>query len=149
MCIQSSHIHIDDLLRVVSAKKMPLYSDDHSSEPIITMNYMDTVCNGGSTTKSSSLSRMSTNNRSEPASMMMPNMNWLIYTHYSRLEFAACRTIIERQLHNHPDKEYAFFIKGLIGRKEGDAHESLRCLQQAINLNPANASNYKEIGRTL
>lgn len=122
--------------------------NSYNASPVIGMNYMDTVSNGSTRRFSSRLS-----NHKHAIVMPSPstpiNMNWLIYTFFSRQEFALCAAIIEKQLQKHVHKAYAFFIKGLIARQRGDLTESLQCLQQAINAEPTNANNYKEIGRTL
>lgn len=131
-----------------------MYLDDGSE--VITMNYMDTVCNGGGG---------GSGNQSHPAVMATTvaaaagptttttatgtNLNWLIHAFYARHDFAQCRSIIEKQLRQHVDKEYGWLVKGLIARSEGDPLESLVCLQQAINANPTQATSYKEMGRTL
>lgn len=124
-----------------------MYSGDDSAAELITMNYMDTVCNGtrpaGRQPPASTAPVAATTNTSTA------NLNWLIYAYYARQEFAVCRTIVEQQLRQHADKEFAYRTKGLIERQHGDTVGSLQCLQRAIDLNPANAINYKEIGRTL
>lgn len=137
-----------------------MYSD--GERDVIGMDYLDTVSNAAMTLNVSPSRRrrsisspsmqlpMSATLCTLPSSVKTPtNLNWLIYMYYARQEFGQCDAICERQLHEHPDREYAYFIRGLIARKRGDVNVSLQNLQRAINENPSNADNFKEIGRTL
>lgn len=126
-----------------------MYLDD--GREVITMNYMDnTMCNGNGSAKNVVISQNRAHQiRDAITTTSTSNMNWLIYAFYARHDYTLCRSIIEQQLRNHVDKEYGWRIKGLVARIEGDPIESLQCLQQAININPTQAINYKEIGRTL
>lgn len=42
-----------------------------------------------------------------------------------------------------------YSFQGLIARLDGNLNESLQYLQKALEINPSNPENLKEIGRTL
>ncbi|XP_055837084.1 Bardet-Biedl syndrome 4 protein homolog [Episyrphus balteatus] len=77
------------------------------------------------------------------------NIDWLLHIYYARKDFTTCKAMIERELPEHLNPEYLFFVKGLIARDEGNHLDALRNLQKAIDLNSKNIESYKEIGKTL
>lgn len=130
-----------------TVQTLQMYFDGRSAE--ITMNYIDTISNGR---PDDHLVASKYAARSTTASIKVsapPNVNWLIYTYYSRNEYNVCEYIIDEQLRNHVDKEFGYRIKGMIARSDGRLIESLHNLQQAIYLNSENGVNHKEIGQTL
>ncbi|XP_058828963.1 Bardet-Biedl syndrome 4 protein homolog [Topomyia yanbarensis] len=76
------------------------------------------------------------------------NMNWLIHCLYTRKDYSLCRKLIDRQLTISYDKEYLFYVKGLILRDEENPTEAINCFQQAIISNKKNAENYNELAKT-
>lgn len=101
--------------------------------------------------------------------LSVPNLNWLIHIAYARGDFNYCKDVICHQFRVTYDHEFLYFVKvniaesetsqcqtripihwqGLIARDEGNLQESLQSLQRAIDLNPENLENLKEIGKTL
>ncbi|XP_053686682.1 Bardet-Biedl syndrome 4 protein homolog [Sabethes cyaneus] len=77
------------------------------------------------------------------------NMNWLIHGLYTRNDYSLCKKLIERQLIINYDKEYLYYVKGLILRNEDYPAEAINCFQQAIMVNRKNSDNYKELAKTL
>ena len=68
----------------------------------------------------------------------------------NKQDFQRCLKLIDDALaETGGQHEYALHAKGLIKREEGDIRESLKLFQSAINLNPGNLSNMKELGRSL
>lgn len=68
----------------------------------------------------------------------------------NKQDFQRCLKLIDDVLaETDGQHEYALHAKGLIRRDEGDIRESLKLFQSAINLNPGNLSNMKELGRSL
>ncbi|XP_031616366.1 Bardet-Biedl syndrome 4 protein homolog [Contarinia nasturtii] len=80
---------------------------------------------------------------------MIPNLNWLIHMAFVRQDYKYCNEVIEYQFNETYDHEYLYYIKGLIARTEGNLQESLQYLQKAIEFNPNNLDNSKEIAKTL
>ncbi|XP_058461211.1 Bardet-Biedl syndrome 4 protein homolog isoform X2 [Malaya genurostris] len=76
------------------------------------------------------------------------NMNWLIHCLYTRKDYSLCKKLIDRQLTINYDKEYLYYVKGMILRDEENSTEALNCFQQAIIANNKNAENYKELAKT-
>ncbi|XP_055533094.1 Bardet-Biedl syndrome 4 protein homolog isoform X2 [Wyeomyia smithii] len=77
------------------------------------------------------------------------NMNWLIHSLYTRNDYSLCKKLINRQLMINFDKEYLYYVKGLILRNEDSPSEAINCFQQAIMVNRKNPDNYKELAKTL
>ena len=76
--------------------------------------------------------------------------NWLINLLYLRQEYEQCKEIVEQQLREcHGMCEFAIYVKALIMRQEGKVQESLALFQAVICLNPHNALNLKQVGRSL
>ncbi|XP_055626852.1 Bardet-Biedl syndrome 4 protein homolog [Toxorhynchites rutilus septentrionalis] len=76
------------------------------------------------------------------------NMNWLVHGLYTRKDYNLCKKLINRQLTINFDKEYLYFVKGLISREEGSFAEATNCFQNAIIANKKNSENYKELAKT-
>ncbi|XP_053673947.1 Bardet-Biedl syndrome 4 protein homolog [Anopheles nili] len=85
----------------------------------------------------------------KPQSVTNRHMNWLVHGLYTRKHFEQCKKLIDRQLSICYDKQYLYYMKGLILREEGDAAEAIHCFQQAIALNQKEPENYKELAKTL
>ncbi|XP_058122864.1 Bardet-Biedl syndrome 4 protein homolog [Anopheles ziemanni] len=85
----------------------------------------------------------------KPQSVTNRHMNWLIHALYSRKHFVQCGKLIDRQLAICYDKEYLYYMKGLLLREENNATEATQCFQQAIALNRKEPENYKELAKTL
>lgn len=76
--------------------------------------------------------------------------NWLIHLRYSRGEFAECLRTAEDQLREtNGICEFALYVKALILRQGGQIAESLELFQAATSLNPQNATNLQQVGRSL
>lgn len=76
--------------------------------------------------------------------------NWTIHLLYTRQEFSECLRLIDEQLRACSGMcEYALYVKGLIKRQQGQIRESLVLFQAATALNPRNAANLKQVGRSL
>uniref|UniRef100_A0A182KHF3 Uncharacterized protein n=1 Tax=Anopheles christyi TaxID=43041 RepID=A0A182KHF3_9DIPT len=85
----------------------------------------------------------------KPQRVTNRHMNWLIHGLYTRKHFEQCKKLIDRQLNICYDKQYLYFMKGLILRKENNPNEAVHCFQQATSLNKKNPENYKELAKTL
>ncbi|XP_055318142.1 Bardet-Biedl syndrome 4 protein homolog [Sitodiplosis mosellana] len=103
--------------------------------------------NGNSSSNSSSNNTNHTKTTIDLA--MIPNLNWLIHMAFARQDYKYCNEAIEYQFSETYDHEYLYYVKGLIARIEGNLQESLLYLQKAIEFNPNNLDNLKEIAKTL
>ena len=84
-----------------------------------------------------------------PSSTHREKRNWLIHVLYTRQEYPRCLELIEEQFQECNGLcEYPIYIKGLILRQWGRVDESLTLFQAAVCLNPQNASNLKQVGRS-
>ncbi|XP_050072663.1 Bardet-Biedl syndrome 4 protein homolog [Anopheles maculipalpis] len=93
--------------------------------------------------------QLSTANTMKPQSVTNRHMNWLIHDLYTRKHFEQCKKLIDRQLAICYDKQYLYYMKGLILREENSPTEAVHCFQQAIALNKKEPENYKELAKTL
>uniref|UniRef100_A0A182TNR1 Uncharacterized protein n=1 Tax=Anopheles melas TaxID=34690 RepID=A0A182TNR1_9DIPT len=85
----------------------------------------------------------------KPQSVTNRHMNWLIHGLYTRKHFEQCKKLIDRQLGICYDKQYLYYMKGLLLREENNSTEAVHCFQQAIALNKKKPENYKELAKTL
>ncbi|XP_035906861.1 Bardet-Biedl syndrome 4 protein homolog [Anopheles stephensi] len=109
-------------------------------------------CNGRANEAASALGgnkQLSAENAMKPQSVTNRHMNWLIHGLYTRKHFEQCKKLIDRQLAICYDKQYLYYMKGLILREENSPTEAVHCFQQAIALNGKEPENYKELAKTL
>ncbi|XP_041772768.1 Bardet-Biedl syndrome 4 protein homolog [Anopheles merus] len=109
-------------------------------------------CNGRAHEGTMSVStnkQLSSQAAMKPQSVTNRHMNWLIHGLYTRKHFEQCKKLIDRQLSICYDKQYLYYMKGLILREENNSTEAVHCFQQAIALNKNELENYKELAKTL
>nr|XP_040219935.2 Bardet-Biedl syndrome 4 protein homolog [Anopheles coluzzii] len=109
-------------------------------------------CNGRAHERTVSVStnkQLSSQAAMKPQSVTNRHMNWLIHGLYTRKHFEQCKKLIDRQLGICYDKQYLYYMKGLILREENNSTEAVHCFQQAIALNKKEPENYKELAKTL
>uniref|UniRef100_A0A182Q011 Uncharacterized protein n=1 Tax=Anopheles farauti TaxID=69004 RepID=A0A182Q011_9DIPT len=109
-------------------------------------------CNGRANEAGSSKGinkHVSTEQAMKPQSVNNRHMNWLIHGLYTRKHFEDCKKLIDRQLGICYDKQYLYYMKGLILREENKPSEAIHCFQQAIALCNKEPENYKELAKTL
>uniref|UniRef100_A0A8W7M4A7 Bardet-Biedl syndrome 4 n=1 Tax=Anopheles arabiensis TaxID=7173 RepID=A0A8W7M4A7_ANOAR len=109
-------------------------------------------CNGRAhegTVSVSTNKQLSSQAAMKPQSVTNRHMNWLIHGLYTRKHFEQCKKLIDRQLGICYDKQYLYYMKGLILREENNSTEAVHCFQQAIALNKKEPENYKELAKTL
>jgi Bardet-Biedl syndrome 4 protein len=76
--------------------------------------------------------------------------NWLIHVHYIKKDFETCKVLIKELLTETGETcEYAIYVFGLISRQEGNVQLSLELFQKAVQLNPRNPENMKQMARSL